>query len=254
MNRILAVFALVALAMVPLSCKRIAGIPQNVDQPVEQNAPLCRISGAGFCDDCNSFNSNLWVRDSGGWDQNLGIVRPSNFTWGGGYYQLRMKAYSYDGAQIHSPVSGTKYSYGFLQSRFKCPDLRRTYFALFFYEGITGGNDEITIEVHKGDSTSSVWRVDFTVYKRSSKPSWQDTSYHPSFDPSAGYHTYAIDYGSGGIRFYVDDQCRATCKVASRPTHPMQIRQTIWMPRYWKGPKPTSDQWMKIDWISYSPY
>lgn len=197
---------------------------------------------AAFSDPGNSFNNKLWNKAE--WSLGKGYVRAANAGCSGGYYTLKLKAKTWDGAEIYTP---SRYGYGLARASFKCPVAAGSISSLFFYQGVTSKNDEIDIEVYKNGSS---WRIDFVVWKGGTK-TWAD-GFNPTFDPSAAYHEYAIDYAVNGIAFFVDGQNKKTCpKATSRPSNSMQIHLNCWWPTWLSSAMPTSDKFMQVDSIAY---
>jgi beta-glucanase (GH16 family) len=256
MKRTLTVMVLVTLAMLPLACKRIAGFPQSGDPSDETSALQApAVSGNGtdavsFCDNCNTFNSSLWSKAD--WSLGKGWFRTANVSASGGYYKLKLSASSWNDAEIYTP---TRYGCGFTSTSFKTPSDSGAISSIFFYQGVSGQNDEIDIEIWK---TAGKWSINFTIDSAYDPVAHKGRvvyshSYTPSFDPSASYHTYAIDWAVGGIAFFVDGSNKGTYR-GGRPTHQMQIHMNCWWPTWLKSTKPSSDKYMSIDWISYSGY
>jgi len=207
-------------------------------------APSVKVRPPSFQDDCDSFNSDLWSKAE--WALGRGYVRAANDSASGGYYDLKLKANTWDGAEIYTPAL---YLNGCAKACCRCAPVAGATSALFFYQGVRAANDEIDIEASR-DSLD--WRICFTVWT-DGYVKWS-AGYHPSFDPSAGFHEYCIDWASDSIAFLVDGQNKGTYDGAGLPTDSMQIHLNCWWPNSGTALKPTSDKLMQIDSVSYTNY
>jgi beta-glucanase (GH16 family) len=199
---------------------------------------------ADFLDNCTTFNSNIWNKAN--WAMGRGSVLPADINpSGGGVLNFEIPANTYDGGEIYSKA---QYGYGQTEAEFKCPKARGVISSVYMYQG-TSTSDEIDIEVYI--NSGGEWEIAFTVYKQGVK-TWSHV-YYPTWDPSAGYNDYEIDYESNVVTFYVNGSEEAQCNTASElPTNPMNIQLIDWWPAWLTATQATSNEYMQINWISYT--
>ncbi|KAK1240283.1 hypothetical protein MKX08_007725 [Trichoderma sp. CBMAI-0020] len=177
---------------------------------------------SSFIDDCTTFNSNLYTKAN--WTAGLGSVLPSNVNpSGGGVLNIEIPAGTRYGGEI---VSKAQYSYG---------------------QG-TSTSDEIDVEVYLSQGK---WEIAFTIYRLGVKE-WSH-GYFPTWDPSAGYNDYMIDYQEAALSFYVNGALEAQFHTPSQqPTHAMNIQLNTWFPAWLNGAAASSIQFMQVNQISYT--
>ncbi len=248
---------LLLFAAVPVGCDRLFDVPQCGDSSdysaadalgVEGDGAVKGLDGVVFCDGCGTFNTALWSKAE--WKLGRGYVRAANVGASGGYYNLKLKANTWDGAEIYTC---NRLSYGILSARFKAAPCPGAYSTLYFYQGVGSTSDEIDIEVYRG---AAGWTIDFVVWKGGVRKYVR--TYRPSFDPSVGFHEYRIDWTSTGVGFYIDRQLIYGFSGTARPTNSMRAHLNCWWPVDTAlvpiQVRPTSDKYMVIDWISYTGY
>ncbi|KAL7896141.1 glycoside hydrolase family 16 protein [Trichoderma sp. SZMC 28014] len=198
---------------------------------------------SSFVDDCTTFNSNLYTKAN--WAAGLGSVLSSNVNpSGGGVLNFEIPAGTQNGGEI---VSKAKYSYGQAEAQFKVPNLPGVISSIFMYQG-TSTSDEIDIEVYLNQGQ---WEIAFTIYRQGVKE-WSH-GYFPTWDPSAGYNDYMIDYQEAAISFYVNGALEAQFHTPSQqPTNAMNIQLNTWFPAWLNGPTASSTQFMQVNQISYT--
>ncbi|RFU77409.1 glycoside hydrolase family 16 [Trichoderma arundinaceum] len=219
MTRVLNLFALIAAAVLPVQAQ------------------------SSFIDSCTTFNSNLWNKAN--WALGLGSVSSGNVNpSGGGVLNFEIPAGTRNGGEI---VSKAKYSYGQVEAQFKVPNLPGVISSIFMYQG-TSTSDEIDVEVYLNQGK---WEIAFTVYRLGVKE-WSK-GYFPTWDPSAGYNDYMIDYQEAAISFYVNGALEAQFHTPSQqPVHPMNIQVNAWFPEWLNGKAASSTQYMQVNQISYT--
>ena len=231
-------------AIIIFSCREYSPTSSSTNGTKSDSSTVLFRSAASdnFCDNCNKFDSKIWLKAE--WPLGRGNVKATNVSCSNGYYYLTLKSKTWDCGEIYT---SKQYSYGLARSSFKCPDISGAISSIFFYEGVKSENDEIDIEIYKKDSK---WRIDFVVYKKGNK-NWI-SGFNPSFNPSSGFHEYAIDYAVGGIAFFVDGNNKGVCpRYISRPTKSMQIHLNCWWPTWLNATKPSKNKSMQIDFIEY---
>ncbi|KAL7941935.1 glycoside hydrolase family 16 protein [Trichoderma barbatum] len=198
---------------------------------------------SSFVDNCTTFNTALWTKAN--WPLGLGSVLPDNVNpSGGGVLNFEIPAGTRNGGEI---VSKAKYSYGQISAQFKVPNLPGIISSIFLYQG-TSTSDEIDIEVYLNKGK---WEVAFTIYRLGVKE-WSH-GYFPTWDPSAGYHDYMIDYQEAAISFYVNGVLESQFHTPSQqPIHPMNIQLNAWFPAWLNGPPASSTQFLQVNQISYT--
>jgi beta-glucanase (GH16 family) len=207
-------------------------------------APLCASAQGSFVDNCTTFDSSLW--NLADWAMGRGSVLPADVSpSGGGIYNFTLPADTYNGGEIYSKA---QYFHGQVETQMKCADVPGVISSIYMYQGQASNNDEIDIEVYLN---SGSWEIAFTVYRAGVK-TWTH-SYFPSWDPSASYNDYEIDYESGAITFYVNGGEEAQCNTVSElPTNPMNIQMIDWWPTWLSGADVDSNEFMQVNWISFT--
>ncbi|EHK20960.1 glycoside hydrolase family 16 protein [Trichoderma virens Gv29-8] len=198
---------------------------------------------ASFVDNCTTFNSNLWTKAN--WAAGLGSVQSGNVNpSGGGVMNFEIPAGTRNGGEI---VSKAKYSFGQVEAQFKVPNLPGIISSIFMYQG-TSTSDEIDIEVYLNQGK---WEIAFTVYRLGVKE-WSHGIF-PTWDPSAGYNDYMIDYQEAAISFYVNGVLESQFHTPSQqPIHPMNIQLNAWYPAWLNGPPAASTEFFQVNQISYT--
>ncbi|KAL6792556.1 glycoside hydrolase family 16 protein [Trichoderma sp. SZMC 28013] len=200
-------------------------------------------AGANFVDNCTTFNSNLWKKAD--WIAGQGQMQSTNVNpSGGGVLNFEIPVGTHNGGEI---VSTAKYSFGQVAAQFKVPNLPGVISSIFMYQG-TSTSDEIDIEVYLNKGK---WEIAFTVY-RLGVNEWSH-GYFPTWDPSAGYNDYMIDYQESAISFYVNGALEAQFHTPSKqPFNPMNIQLNTWYPAWLNGPVAASTEFFQVNQISYT--
>jgi beta-glucanase (GH16 family) len=207
--------------------------------------PLGLKAQGSFLDDCTTFDSSLW--NIANYGMGRGSMLPADFApSGGGVYNFELPANTYNGAEIYSKA---QYGYGKASTSMKCCGLQGVLNSIYMYQGVGSSSDEIDIETYKNDG--GTWEIAFTVYKAGVKE-WVKV-YYPSWDPSAGYNTYTIDYESTGVTLYVNGAVEGQFTTGGKlPTHAMNIQLIAWWPTWLTADKSGSNEYMQTNWISFT--
>ena len=124
-----------------------------------------------------------------------GSVRAANVTLGGGAAALALAPGAYDGGEIRTAA---RYGPGTYEARMRTPRAPGSISAFFLYEGVSGGNDELDIEIFN-DGTR---RVMFTTWVGGTETN--NVIRTLPFDPAAALHDYRIEWTAKSVRFRVD--------------------------------------------------
>lgn len=199
---------------------------------------------ANFTDNCTTFDTSLWNVAS--WAMGRGSMQSTNIApSGGGVLNFKVPANTYDGGEIYSK---TPYAYGQASASFKCANVQGVISSIYLYQGAGSSSDEIDIEIYK--NSGGTWEIAFTIYK-AGVINYQ-THYYPSFDPSAGYNTYLIDWTSSAVKLSVNGMVQGQFTTSGQlPTHNMNIQLIAWWPTWLTAVKSSSDKFMQVNWISY---
>jgi len=203
--------------------------------------PLTMQAQSSFLDNCTTFDSSLWNIDD--WALGKGSVLTADFApSGGGVYNFELPANTWNGAELTSKAS---YSYGTLEAQIKCPNVSGNDNALFFYNSAV---DAVDLEIIKDGPT---WEVACSVWIGGTM-TWQHI-YYPTFDPTSGYYDYAIDYTANSVGFYINGNLECECTTASDiPTATMPIEMNSWWPTWLSTSQPTGNNYMQVNWISFT--
>lgn len=193
-----------------------------------------------FLEHFNSFDGTRWSKENHGLGR--GQMNPNNIGVSSSNLSMKCPKGTFDGAEIRSNV---RYLYGTYSARIKCPSLPNTLTTIFLYQGVSGGNDEIDIEIYNDGSR----KVDFVTWVGGTKTNIYQCSI--SFDPSAGYHTYQIDFYPNSVKFYIDGLLKKPFS-SNLPSHPMYLMANTWSPTWLTNPPPkppTVDKYAYYDII-----
>ncbi|MHA6530420.1 beta-glucanase [Paenibacillus sp. BAC0078] len=179
-----------------------------------------------FYEPLTYFNSATWQKADG--YSNGGMF---NCTWrannisftGGGQLRLALTSSSYnkfDGAEYRST---NKYGYGKYEVSMMPAKNSGIVSSFFTYTGPSDGTpwDEIDIEFLGKDTT----KVQFNYYTNG--VGGHEKIVDLGFDASQGYHTYAFDWQSGYIKWYVDGGLKHTA-TSNIPSQPGKIMMNLW--------------------------
>lgn len=202
---------------------------------------------ADFADNCTTFNSTLWSKAT--WAMGRGNMAAANVNpSGGGVYNFELPANSYDGGEIYS---NSAYSFGQSEAEIKCANVQGVINSIYLYQGVGSASDEIDIEVYKNNG--GTWEIAFTIYQAGTI-TYRHT-YNPTWDPSAAYNDYLIDYSSTGVSFYINGGLEGSFSTAgSLPTHPMNIQLIGWWPTWLTAVQSSSNKYMQVNWIKYTAH
>jgi len=204
--------------------------------------------GEGF----DYYNSSKWEK-ADGWS-NGGMFncvwRASNVNFSNGLMSLAITrdplgAYTYAGGEYRSRDT---FGYGRYQVRMKPAKNSGIVSSFFTYTGSPW--DEIDIEFLGKDTT----KVQFNYF--TSGQGNHEKIYNLGFDAAYGFHTYAFDWRSNYIAWFVDGRevYRAYNNI---PSHPGKIMMNIWPGigvDSWLGSyNGTTPLYAQYDWVSYDP-
>lgn len=134
-------------------------------------------------------------------------------------------------------------SYGSYEISMKLPNAPSSITGFFLYAPPDYAQ-EIDIEIYNQPDG----KIMFTSYANGAQT--QSVTKDLSFDPTADFHHYRIDYQPDFIDFYVDD-LHLTRFSAGIPDNPMYLMVNAWFPNWLaKRPAPQTQQ-LLIDWIRY---
>ncbi|MDP4181875.1 MAG: RICIN domain-containing protein [Bacillota bacterium] len=209
-------------------------------------------AASAFTEQLNSYNSSMWeMRDgTNGSPFNCGFT-PQNISFSGGYMTLKLN----NTRSYNLPFSGAEYrtkstySYGKFETSMKPAKSSGIVSSFFLYTGSPW--DEIDIEF-LGKNTN---QVQFNYYVNG--VGGHEKLIDLGFDASTSYHKYAIEYGNGYIKWYVDGVQKYSVSGGTLPSHPMQIMVNLW-------PGIGVDNWLgsfnykntlyaSYDYLSYTP-
>ncbi|HEX8213590.1 MAG TPA: glycoside hydrolase family 16 protein [Longimicrobium sp.] len=141
-------------------------------------------------DDFAALDTAQWRR--GRHALGRGHVVPSNVTVGGGRLRLSVSSEGHRGAELRTR---TRHLHGSYAVRMRSAPVPGTVTALFLYQDVAGGNDEIDIEIVNGPPARVIlatW-VAGEITNRAEFPL--------PFDPAAGFHEYRIDFHPNRVAF-----------------------------------------------------
>jgi beta-glucanase (GH16 family) len=153
---------------------------------------------------------------------------------------LRLPAGTTDGGEIRSLA---QFSSGTVHARLKLADAPSSITGFFLYAPPDLAS-EIDIEVYDDPSGT----VLFTTYAggRQTHTVRQDLG----FDPTAGYHDYAIDWGANKVTFSVDGANLRTWSNGV-PKAPMNLYVNAWFPTWLAGLAPATDGLTSVAALDY---
>ena len=169
-----------------------------------------------------------------------GRVSPANVVLGEPIL-LRLPGGSCDGAEIRSDG---RYREGIYRIRMRTPLAPGSLSAFFLYEDVRDGNDEIDIEIPNDGSR----RVLLNTWVGGRHTN--EVERLLPFDPTAGYHEYAIELREGSVRFLADGALLH--ELTSRlPTRPMRLLANLWWPRWMECSRAEGD--LFVERVEISP-
>jgi beta-glucanase (GH16 family) len=202
------------------------------------SAGTAQAEGTSFRDDFDSFDSSRWIKS----DHLLGLTDfdPDNVSVLNGYLRERIPALSTNGAEIESM---DYYRYGTYRARIRTADAPSSITGFYLYRS-PDFHAEIDIELYN-DGTGS---VDFVTYANGRKTHFRTRQL--TFDPSASFHTYRIDYLPGAVKFWVDGDLVQTW-TEGIPDDSMKLLVNTWFPSWLEGLLPLTNRFTRVDWVSY---
>jgi beta-glucanase (GH16 family) len=113
-----------------------------------------------------------------------------------------------------------KFGYGYFEVRMKAAKANGIVSTFFLYTDKPW--DEIDIEILGKDTT----KVQFNYFVNGG--GGHESLQNLGFDASVDFHTYAIEWRNGFIKWYVDGSPKHTVATARVPAHAMQIMMNLW--------------------------
>ncbi|MBD3919883.1 glycoside hydrolase family 16 protein [Paenibacillus sp. PR3] len=172
------------------------------------------------------FNSATWQKADGYSNGNM-----FNCTWrannvnftSSGQLELKITSPSYNKFDCAEYRSTNKYGFGKYEVNMKPAKNTGIVSSFFTYTGPSDGTqwDEIDIEFLGKDTT----KVQFNYYTNG--VGGHEKIVNLGFDASQGYHTYAFDWQSGYIKWYVDGVLKHTA-TSNIPQTPGKIMMNLW--------------------------
>jgi endo-1,3-1,4-beta-glycanase ExoK len=200
-------------------------------------------AASAFDDGFDLFDGARWSKEEHALGR--GWFRRENVVAGAGLVQLVHPAGTLDGGEIRSIE---RYGYGSYEARIRTPYAPGTISAFFLYQH-GPRNDELDIEIFN-DGTR---RVMFTVWVADRQK--YGVTKTLAFDPSAGFHTYRIDWRAGRVEFFVDGvSMQVWSHKKNLPTNPMYVMANAWWPVWIGGAPHGTANAMEIDRIAATPY
>lgn len=168
-----------------------------------------------------------------------GLVRAENVALGGGIASLSLSAGAYDGAEI---LTAARHGTGAYTARMRTPLAPGSISAFFLYQGVSGGNDEIDIEIFN-DGTR---RIMFTTWVAGRETN--NVIRTLPFDPAQGHHDYRIEWAARSVRFRVDGVLMEEFRKGI-PRNAMLVMANTWWPTWLTGPLLDAPRAFEIDRI-----
>jgi endo-1,3-1,4-beta-glycanase ExoK len=190
-----------------------------------------------FRDEFTTFDVHRWYKSSRpfGW----GSVDPANIGVSAGMLGIRLPGGTLNGGEARS-LSLTRY--GSYRARMKVANAPSSLTAFFLYKKPDFAQ-ELDIEIFNDPSG----RVLLSTYSDGGQTTVEKQL---GFDPTAGFHDYAIEYDPGSVRFLVDgvELQRFTSGVTRAS---MYLHVNAWFPSWLAGTRPASDQFTYVDWVEH---
>jgi hypothetical protein len=178
-----------------------------------------------FSEPFNSFNASRWVIAN--WAPRCD---PANVAVEAGNLKIKVRP---DRAGGEAYTTST-YQYGSFRARIKISPNSGVHSALFLYDVAT--ENEIDVEL-----TSTTGKILFVTWDAAIRSNRVELPL--SFDPSAEFHEYRIDWYYGIVDFYVDDALAYSFFDA--PTNALTVRINSWSPTWL--PPPSADSFSYAD-------
>ena len=179
----------------------------------------------------------------GGHALGRGRVRPQNVIASGAGFRLRLPAGRCDGAEVRS---GDRVSYGEYSARMRTPHAPGSLSALFLYQDVPGGNDEIDLEIYNDGSRRALltsWIAGKAV---------REARLELPFDPAAAVHEYTIRWSPREIVFLADGAVlrRFTSGI---PASPMRVMANAWWPTWLECEAQAIDRELLLESLRLAP-
>jgi endo-1,3-1,4-beta-glycanase ExoK len=223
-------------------------------------------------DDFDSFDSSRWQLETFSWDGNLAQFTPANAAFANGVATLSLTPEATDTAKPYRGVemrSISTLTYGKVESRIRFAKGSAVISALvLIYTPYPADNwNELDIEFLGQYSDRAQFNEQVYLGPPTTPPVTQSVAptQYPvfatlGFDPSADFHTYAIEWTPTEVRFTADGTVgHSWSDKISLLKLPQNILMTIWASNAagWAGPvqadtAPTSADfdWIKVyDWV-----
>jgi endo-1,3-1,4-beta-glycanase ExoK len=170
-----------------------------------------------------------------------GALDPANATASGGALRLTLPAERYDGAEVYT---GALYRAGRFSARMRVPDAPGSISALFLYAPPDYGQ-ELDIELFN-ERTGKVWVTAYAGGRQT-----QHAALSLGFDPTAGFHTYEIEWSRKEMSFFADGRLLRRWRTGV-PRNPMRLYLNAWWPVWLSGPAPAAPVSADVDWVAAS--
>ena len=188
----------------------------------------CQPAAGILWEPLDTFNTSLWLKSD--WTNNGQFNcgwQPDHISFTGGVMTIKLDntpshGKSYASGEYRTLDSHT-YSYGTFETSMQAAKGSGIVSSFFTYLGAPW--DEIDVEI-LGKNTN---QVQFNYFVNGA--GGHEKVIDLGFDASAGFHTYAFDWASDHISWYVDGQLKWTVTASASvilPSHPMQIMMNLW--------------------------
>jgi endo-1,3-1,4-beta-glycanase ExoK len=193
----------------------------------------------GFRDDFATLDVQRWVTITRPFGH--GAVDAANVAVTGGMLGVKLPAGRLDGGELRTT---SLYRFGSFRARMKVADAPSSLTAFFLYKA-PDYQSELDIEIFN-DTTR---RVMFTTYSGGAQTNTVTRTL--PFDPTTGFHEYAIEYDTSSVRFLVDGApMQSWSKGVTRSA--MYLYVNAWFPSWLAGERPATDRFTLVDWIEQS--
>ncbi len=193
----------------------------------------------GFRDDFATLDAERWVTITRPFGK--GAVDAANVAVASGMLGVKLPAGRLDGGELRTT---SLYRFGSFRARMKVADAPSSLTAFFLYKA-PDYQSELDIEIFN-DTTR---RVMFTTYSGGAQTNTVTRTL--PFDPTTGFHEYAIEYDTSSVRFLVDGALmQSWSKGVTRSA--MNLYLNAWFPSWLAGERPATDRFTLVDWIEQS--
>jgi beta-glucanase (GH16 family) len=191
-----------------------------------------------FVDTFGTFDTNKWYKSSHTLERTT--FQPDNVDVNNGNLRIKLPANTLNGGEI---CSTELYKYGTYSARMKLPNAPSSITGFFLYADPSLHN-EIDIEIYNEPDGNII----FTTYADGKMQ--HTTTKELGFDPTADFHEYTFDFYPDRLNFYVDGKLMQTWNEGMT-TNSMHLLVNAWYPNWLPGTKPTTDQYLLVDWIKH---